>query len=148
MKLCRDIMTPDPARCIPSDTVDRVARAMDILDIGAVPVIDDERSARVIGMITDRDMVLRVVGRGLDPRTVRVADVMSDEIATCELDEDLSTAIDRMLDARVRRIPVVDEDGVLWGMISQADLATRLDDPFRLADFMEGISHGLVPTLV
>lgn len=116
----RDVMTTRP-RCVTLDTpLSQVAELMEAEDIGAIPVLEGEQ---LHGMVTDRDIVVRAVAKGKDPRGMPVREVASREIVTVGPDHDLSAAVDLMASNQVRRIPVVDDENRLVGMVSQADVA-------------------------
>ena len=116
-----DVMTSDVCTIHYSDSVENAARAMVRRDCGALPVVND--SGRLIGMITDRDIVTRVVARGLDPRRARVDECMSDQVFTCYEDDLVESCLWLMSRHQVRRIPVVDDRDRVVGIVSQADLA-------------------------
>lgn len=141
MQKCSDVMTPDPTCVTGGDSVVRAAEIMKNEDVGAVPVVDDEGSRQLVGIITDRDLALNVIADGKDPHSSRVEELMSRNPVTCRPDEQISTAMDRMAQHQVRRIPVVDNKGKLKGIIAQADIATRIDQPERTADVIEDISQ-------
>jgi CBS domain-containing protein len=117
-----DIMTRDVQVVRASDTVQRAARCMKDLDVGAVPVCDGRR---LIGMITDRDIALRVCAEGLSPATTHVGDVMSRELRWCTGDDSAVDILAGMGDHQVRRLPVLDADRQLVGIVSLGDFATR-----------------------
>jgi CBS domain-containing protein len=138
---CQDVMTPAPVCCVPDDAVVDVARLMRAQDIGAIPVVADRDSQRLIGMVTDRDLAVRVVAEGRDARETVVRDVMSMQPVVC-LDSDLyQQALQAMGEHQVRRIPVVDAAGRLVGIIAQADVATRLAQPSTTGAVVEAISE-------
>jgi CBS domain-containing protein len=141
MKSCNDVMTPDPSCVSISDSVVRAAEIMKSEDVGAVPVVDDEASRKLVGIITDRDLAVNVIADGKDPHSCRIEDLMSRNPVTCRPDEDVQNAMDRMAQHQVRRIPVVDNKGRLKGIIAQADIATRIDLPERTANVIEDISQ-------
>ncbi len=120
---CRDVMTPEPSRIAPNDSVTTVARRMRDEGIGPLPVVDAQD--RLVGIVTDRDLAVRVVAEGKGPNEVRVADVMTKSPATCRPDDDTSAALAIMEEQQVRRVPVVGDDGELLGIVSEADLAER-----------------------
>jgi signal-transduction protein with cAMP-binding, CBS, and nucleotidyltransferase domain len=91
-------------------------------DVGSLPVVEMRDVARLIGVLTDRDIALRVVAAGRDPQTTPVGEVASRDVITVTPDDDLDDALTRMARAQVRRLPVVVGDGELVGMLSQADL--------------------------
>jgi len=117
-----DVMTKHP-RAVEADTsVREAARLMEGDDVGSLPVVEIEGAARLIGVLTDRDIALRVVAAGRDPETTPVSEVASRDVVTVTPDDDLDDALTRMARAQVRRLPVVVGDGELVGMLSQADL--------------------------
>ena len=118
----REIMTAAPACCTPDDTVQRASTLMAERDCGALPVVADMEGMRVVGMVTDRDVAIRGVARGSGPETP-VSAVMSAEPRCCGPDDDISTVQRIMAQGKVRRVPVVDDQGCCLGMIAQADLA-------------------------
>jgi CBS domain-containing protein len=116
-----DLMTNDVCTIHFSDSVENASRAMVRRDCGALPVVND--NGRLIGMITDRDIVTRVVARGLDPRRARVDECMSDRVFACYEDDLIESCLWLMSRHQVRRIPVVDDRDRVIGIVSQADLA-------------------------
>ncbi|MGQ0761680.1 MAG: CBS domain-containing protein [Acidobacteriota bacterium] len=135
---CSDVMTKNPKICAPTDIVQKAAQLMKSEDVGPIPIVGD--NGKLEGIITDRDIVLKVVAEGRDPKTTKLADVMSTDLITCTSDGDIEETLDLMEDNQVRRIPVVDASGRLVGIISQADVATRLDDSEKTAELVEDIS--------
>lgn len=144
MKTCSEIMTENPICCFPDDTVIMVAQLMKIKDIGAVPVIENETSRKLVGIVTDRDLTLEVVANGRDPATARVKDVMTPNVLTCHANDDVHKVLDAMTGYQLRRIPIVDSEDQIVGIISQADVATRLDQPKSTANVLKEISHSHV----
>ena len=114
-----DVMTANPQVARPSDTVADVARRMNQVDAGAIPVVED---GRIRGIITDRDIVLRVVGeqRSFD---TKVEEVMTTEVQTCREDASIADVIFQMQDKQVRRILIVDGSERLTGIVSLGDVA-------------------------
>jgi CBS domain-containing protein len=133
-----DVMTKNPKTCAPTDFVHQAAQLMKSEDVGPIPIVGD--NGKLEGIITDRDIVLKVVAEGRDPKTTKLADVMSTDLITCASDGDIEATLDLMEDNQIRRIPVVDASGRLVGIISQADIATRLDDSEKTAELVEDIS--------
>ncbi len=140
MRSCNDVMTPEPTVVSAQDTVKSAAEIMKIEDVGAVPVVEDVNSRKLIGMITDRDIVVNVIAEGGDVNT-KIEQVMSRNPVTCRGDEDVVNALDRMGQHQIRRIPVVDSKDRVVGIISQADIATRVDLPEKTANVLENISQ-------
>jgi CBS domain-containing protein len=109
-------------------------------DVGPIPIVKDKQTKQLVGIVTDRDLALKVVAAGLDSKTTRVEEVMSTGLVTCKAEEDCDAALDLMEEHQVRRIPVVDDNGRLVGIIAQADIATRLDVPEKTHEVVEEIS--------
>src|SRR3954464_14307168 len=141
MRSCNDVMTPDPTCLAAIDTIRRAAEIMKTEDVGAVPVVDDPTSRKLVGIITDRDIVINVLAEGKDPASLQVQEVMSRNPVTCRPEDPIDHAMDRMAQHQVRRIPVVDGKSRVVGIISQADLATRIDLPEKTANVLEDISQ-------
>jgi CBS domain-containing protein len=117
-------MTPGVRAVAPTDSVTEAAQAMKEQDVGSLPVVE---GARLVGIVTDRDIVVRAVAEGVDPRTATVGEVTSGDLVTVEPDEDLDDALKLMAQHRIRRLPVV-EDGRLVGVVAQADVALEAND--------------------
>lgn len=118
----QDIMTPNPACCTSHDTAQRAAELMRDSDCGCLPVVDDQESRRIIGVVTDRDLACRGLASGRGPETP-VRELMSSEPSCCTPDADVQEVERIMAERQVRRVPVVDEAGCCVGMVAQADLA-------------------------
>jgi CBS domain-containing protein len=120
-----DVMTARP-RCVAPDTpLSQVAQLMEAEDVGAIPVLDDDR---VAGMITDRDIVVRAIAKEKDARGMATAEIASGDVVTVGPDHDLSDALRLMAQHQVRRLPVVDRENQLVGVVSQADVALEERD--------------------
>jgi CBS domain-containing protein len=120
-KLARDVMTPGPAVCSATTTLDQVARMMAQNNCGEIPVVD--ASNRPVGVITDRDIVCRVVADGKNPAGHTVEQYMTQPVITVRADSSLRDVISTMESHQIRRVPVVDADGCCAGIIAQADVA-------------------------
>ena len=121
--LVREMMTVNPSCCAPDTRLDVVAKMMMNHNIGAIPVCDGDRLA---GMITDRDIVVRAVGKGMAPAAIAAADIMSKPVYTVREDETIDAALATMHKRQVRRLPVVDNDGFLAGIVTAADIQRRI----------------------
>lgn len=141
MAKCSDVMTREPVSGEPGDSIVRAAEVMKREDVGAVPIVDSKSSRRLIGIITDRDIVVKVVAAGQDPQSATVRDAMTSNPATCREDEDVREAVTRMAERQVRRMPVVDSLGRLCGIIAQADIATRVNKDKTTGELVEAISE-------
>lgn len=119
-----DIMTEDPEVVTADTTVADVAKKMEELDVGIIPVVESEGSRRLRGVVTDRDLAIRVIARGKDG-TTKVSECMTTDIATVNRDSSVHDVLDVMKREQVRRVPVADDNGKLVGIIAQADLAVH-----------------------
>ena len=138
---CSELMTQDPECSLPDELVMDVAQLMLDQDIGSIPIIEDEQTKKLIGIVTDRDLALKVVAEGRDPRSTKVSDVMTRQVVTCFVDDDVQRAFDAMSEHQLRRIPVVDKNEHIVGIIAQADIATRVDKPEKTAEVVKEISQ-------
>ena len=118
--LARDVMTPKPARCSPRTTLDVVAKLMVKHNCGEIPVVDT--ADQIIGVVTDRDIVCRVVAEGKNPSSYTAESCMSFPVVTLPADASLEEVISTMEGHQIRRLPVVDDEGCCAGIISQADV--------------------------
>ncbi|KVU45151.1 hypothetical protein WK68_06460 [Burkholderia ubonensis] len=139
MHRVNEIMSKDVVRVAPTDTIRHAAQLMARYDIGALPVCDHNR---LVGMLTDRDLAVRAVSAGKPPET-RVREVASGPIEWCFDDDSLDDIQRYMADAQLHRIPVVDHDRRLVGMLSLGDIATRAADASRdeLVNTLERVSQ-------
>jgi CBS domain-containing protein len=137
----QEIMTKDPATVTPGTTVRDAAKLMQREDTGILPVVESEGTKRLVGVVTDRDIAIRVVAEGRDGNT-RVSDVMSTgRLATLRPDADVDEAMNTMADEQVRRVPIVDERGALVGIVAQADVVRKTRDDQKSERTVEQISR-------
>jgi CBS domain-containing protein len=138
------LMTPDPTCCTRDTPVAEVARLLITEDCGLIPVVNSEEERQVLGVVTDRDLVARVMVPGLDPQTTMVEAVMTSEVVTAEPGTSVGAAARQMADAQIRRLLIVEHGGRLAGIVAQADLARAADEDGRLketlAEVVEEIS--------
>ena len=134
----RDIMTANPRCVTASDSISRAAEIMRDTDVGIVPVVEDSGSMRLAGVVTDRDIAVRIVAEGRDGN-VNVREIMSSRLATVRPDDDLDRVTDLMKSEQVRRIPVCEGDRLV-GIIAQADVARETSDK-KTGDVVEQISE-------
>lgn len=141
MQAISDIMTRD-VRAIPPDArLQEAAQLMRDLDVGALPVCDGRR---LMGMVTDRDIAVRAVARGVAPGDASIAEVMSKDVSWCFADQSVGEVLQQMGDQQVRRIPVLERDSMeLAGMVSLGDLATRQGAPVEST--LDDISRATPP---
>jgi CBS domain-containing protein len=132
----RDIMTPNPRSVESNASVVDAARIMRDEDVGIVPVVEGDR---LVGTVTDRDIAIRVVAEGKNPESTTAGEVASRELVTIDPQQDLDEALRLMARHQVRRLPVVEEDGKLVGVVAQADIAKHASDE-QTGDLVEDIS--------
>jgi len=135
--LIKDVMTESPTCCRPADSVDRVAKLMLEHDCGIVPVC---KGSKVVGVITDRDITCRVVAKNRTPAEVPVSEVMTSPVFCIHENDDIQAAVDLMEEKQVRRLPVLDEDGDIAGIIAPSDLAPMFASA-NVADFLLAVSY-------
>jgi CBS domain-containing protein len=135
-KSIRDAMTSNPRGVETSTPVVEAARLMKSEDVGSLPILEGER---LVGMVTDRDIVLRVVAEGKDMQSSTVGEIASRDLVTVDPQQDLDEALRLMAQHQVRRLPVVEEDGRLVGILAQADVATSGHDA-KTGQLVEEIS--------
>jgi CBS domain-containing protein len=141
MKKCAEVMTKKPVCCLPGDSVAKAAQLMQSENIGSIPVIENKESQKLVGIVTDRDLALKIVAGALDATATTVETVMTHKVVTCHAEDDLQKALDAMAEHQLRRIPVVDHDNKVLGIIAQADVATRADEPEKTAEVVKEISQ-------
>ena len=122
MSTIAEIMSTDVRTIQPQESLRRAAQCMQELDVGALPVCDGER---LLGMLTDRDIIVRGIADGLNPDQACVSDIMSPEVEYCTVDQDAEDAKRLMGSKQLRRLPVVDKYSRLVGIVSLGDLVTR-----------------------
>ena len=133
----KDVMTRGAEVVRPDATLQEAANKMKSLDIGPLPVCDGDK---IIGMLTDRDITVRATAEGLDPKQTRVREVMSKELITCLEDQDVKEAAELMQSKQIRRVPILNKDKRLVGMLSLGDLAHRSQDSKLAGKTLEEVS--------
>jgi CBS domain-containing protein len=138
----KDVMTRG-AQCVSPDvTLQDAARTMKALDVGPLPVCDHDR---LVGMVTDRDIVVRAVAEGRDPRTAKVREAMTEGIAYCYEDDDVSDAARLMRQQQIRRLAVLNRDKRLTGIVSLGDLAVESGTREVAGKTLERVSQPSTP---
>jgi CBS domain-containing protein len=133
----RELMTVRPRTVKTGDSIVDAAKLMRGEDAGIAPVVDGQR---LVGVITDRDIAIRVVAEGKDPATTKVEEIASQNVVTIDPEQELHEALRLMAKHQVRRLPVVEEDGKLIGILAQADVARHID-PRRTGELVGEISE-------
>jgi CBS domain-containing protein len=141
MRKCSEVMTREPVCCEPGESVVDVAAMMKREDVGSVPVVESHEDKKLIGIVTDRDLVVKVLAEGSRVDRATVRDAMTSNPASCRENDDVSKAVNLMSERQVRRMPIVDEGGRLTGIIAQADVATRVNRDETTGELVEAISE-------
>ena len=136
----RTVMTAGPVHCLPADSAAAVARIMREEDIGFVPVCHSLNHRLLVGVVTDRDIVLTVAAKGRDAANAPMREIMTLEPVTCRPDDSVEDALDIMGRHGIRRLPVVDGDGLLEGIVTLADIAAHGDCPAETARVLRAVS--------
>jgi CBS domain-containing protein len=137
-KKISDLMSPNPCAIEADKPVAYAARMMKDEDVGLAPIVEGDR---LVGTLTDRDIVTRVVAEGKDPQSVAVGEVATTNLVTIDPEEKLDEALQLMARNQVRRLPVVGQDGRLVGVVAQADVAREAKDK-QTGERVEEISRG------
>ena len=138
-----EMMHEYPVCCTDLDTAQPAAELMKEQHAGALPVVEKKGGAKLIGIVTDRDLCLRVLAEGRDPGKVRVQECMTSSPISCKPEDDVRDVLSLMKERHVRRIPVVDADHHICGMISFANLVSNHADPEQMFEMLKSVS---VPT--
>ena len=136
-----DVMTKKVVCCYPGDKVAKAAKKMKKADVGSLPVVENKEDKKLTGIITDRDLALKVIGKARNPKSTKVKDVMTKKVVTCQATDEVQKVLKLMAEHQLRRIPVVDKNNRVVGVIAQADVATRLDKPEQTAAMVKDISQ-------
>ena len=137
-----DVMTRDVKVLAPTDSIRHAAECMDELNVGVVPVCEGDR---VIGMVTDRDIAVRAVAAGKSADSTPVTEVMSEHVRWCYDDQPIDEVVDEMCESQIRRMPVIDHDNHLVGIVSLGDVAARGADERRVGEALRDISSPSEP---
>lgn len=140
--LIKQVMTRNVEVIRPNTSVEEAATKMKDLDVGSLPVCD---GTRMQGMLTDRDITIRVVAAGMDAKQTKASDVMTDEVYYCYDDQDVQEAAGMMKEQQIRRLPIVDRNKDLVGIVSLGDLAVDADNDAMSGDVLEEISRPAKP---
>ena len=141
-KKVAQLMTPGVETVRPDDTVKQAAVKMEVLNIGPLPVCDGER---LVGIVTDRDITVRAVASGKDPNTTPVRSVMTSELTYCFEDQDVEEVAEVMKKKQIRRLPVLNRDKRLVGMVALGDLAVGAGKPEPAKDVLKRVSEPAKP---
>lgn len=136
MCLAKDVMTQSPSVCREEHTIYDVVRVMNREDCGVVPVVDADDHC--VGIITDRDICLKLVLDHLDPEDTPVSELMTSDVITCQQTDEIETIIERMEKEQIRRIAVTDEENHIVGIISEGDIA-RSEAKALVSELVEAV---------
>ena len=135
-KTIRDVMTSNPCTIDADKDVAYAAKMLRDENVGIAPIVEGDQ---LVGVLTDRDIAIKVVAEGKDPQTTKARDVASRDIVTVDPQQDLDEALRLMAQHQIRRVPVVEEDGKIIGIVAQADIALASDDA-KTGELVEQIS--------
>lgn len=138
---CQEIMTENPECCLPDDKVYTIAQRMQSENVGALPVVENHQTKKLIGIVTDRDLAVRVVGASRDATSTQVGEVMTPNPVVCHPTDSLDATLEIMANHQIRRIPVVNGHGQVVGIIAQADIAIRLENHDKAGQIIGLISQ-------
>lgn len=141
----KEVMSPNPACCMPSDSAQTAARIMRDRNIGSIPVVIDQQ-LELVGVITDRDLCCSIVADGLDPKTTPIQKFISLDPVTCRDGENVDKCERAMQEHQIRRIPIVDGDNHVIGIVAQADLALK-DKAEKVSKTVAEISKPAQPSV-
>lgn len=141
MRTCSEVMTREPVCCEPGESIVQVAATMKREDVGSIPVVESQEDRKLIGIVTDRDLVVKVLAEGTAVDRATVREAMTANPASCRESDDVTKAVQLMSDRQVRRMPIVDNAGRLTGIIAQADVATRVSRDQTTGELVEAISE-------
>ncbi|HEX5581678.1 MAG TPA: CBS domain-containing protein [Gemmatimonadaceae bacterium] len=134
-------MTRNPRTVTPDTRLQEAARLMQSENVGLIPVVDGQSSSNLVGVVTDRDIAIRVVAEGRDASNATVRDVMSSDVHTCPEDASVDDVMEMMGSEQVRRVPIVDERGSLVGIVAQADVVREARNDRKAERTVEKISE-------
>jgi CBS domain-containing protein len=135
----KELMSKEPKLATPDMELTRVAKMMVDQKVGAIPVVESKNRMKVVGMVTDRDIATRAVAEGKNPLTMTAQDVMSTPVVTVKQEDDIQDVARLMEKNMVRRLPVVDNEGFLCGIVAQADIALKGNNQ-TIADVVQSVS--------
>jgi len=136
----KEVMSSNPICCMPGDTAEKVAKTLREHDIGSIPMVVDQQTRKLIGIITDRDLCCGIVAGGLDPKRTPIEKFVSTNPVSCRDGENLDHCERAMQEHKVRRIPVVDGEGAVIGIVAQADLVLK-ESPEKASKTIAAISR-------
>lgn len=137
----RELMTSNPACCTPESTLPEVAQMMETHDCGLIPVVDSLTGMRPVGTVTDRDIAIRSVAAGGNPREMKASEIMTTDVATVVPEMHVNEVFALMEEREIRRVLVVDEHGKCCGIVAQADVVQSTANPMRTNEVIREISE-------
>lgn len=137
VKKCSDVMSDDPLFCLPSDRVSKVAEIMARRDEGPALIVEDVLTRRLAGIVTDRDLALKIVAVGRDPRNTHVKDVMARKVVTVRADQDLDQALALMKGLQLQQIPVLDANNRLVGVLTYREVEAQVFEELQTKAVLE-----------
>jgi CBS domain-containing protein len=142
----KEVMSRNPACCTPSDSAQSVAKTMCDHNVGSIPVVADQESRTLVGMVTDRDLCCSVLARGLDSKATKIREFMTQPAVSCRDGENIEKCERLMQEHQIRRVPVVDGNNCVIGIVAQADLALK-EKPEKVHKTVAEISKTTQPSI-
>lgn len=137
-----EVMTSNPACCLRTETAQKAAIIMLELNVGVIPVLESDSSQKLVGLVTDRDLCMEVVALGSDPTQVKLEDCMTTGLVTCHQNDDVEHVLHLMQENQVRRIPVVDDEQRIVGIVATSDMVLCADlTPEEIDETIQDISE-------
>jgi CBS domain-containing protein len=134
-----ELMTQKPTCAPPDMELTKIAQLMEQHKVGSIPIVENKDSKKVIGVVTDRDIATRAVALGKNPLQMKASDIMSSPVVTVKQEDDIQDVARLMEKNMIRRVPVIDQNGNICGMVAQADIALKATDQIT-ADFVQSVS--------
>ena len=147
MKKLKEIMSKDVAFATPDTSLTDIAELMVTINCGEIPIVKSKKQKNLVGVITDRDIVCRTMGVGKNPMKLFARDCMTTHVITASVSSSLTDCVHLMRDNKIRRIPVLDENKELCGIVSLADIVGKADVDETM-EMIEEVSHGETPSAV
>ncbi len=140
MNKCKEVMTRFPLCCVPNDFPKKAVEIMRTQNVGSIPIINNYFDYKLVGIVTDRDIALKIVGMGYDPQYTTLREIMSEDPISCHEEDDIDLALESMAKYQIRRIPIVDEESRVKGIIAQSDIALSDEESELKLETFEEIS--------
>ena len=140
MNKCKEVMTQSPSCCVPEDSPEKAVEMMKAQNVGSIPIINNYTDYKLVGIITDRDIALKIVGMGYDPKKTALREIMSEDPISCNEEDNIDVALESMAKYQIRRIPIINQEKRIVGIIAQSDIALSDEESEVKLETFEEIS--------